>query len=134
MNKIKLKILLYVVFSAVGIALLCLGASQIADPFYSGMGGGLIGVSVIRLIQLIRFDRDKEYAKRITVEISDERNLYISSKARSMAYYIGILVLAAATVVLRIMGRNELSTMCGFVICLFLVLYYILYLIYRKNG
>ena len=68
------------------------------------------------------------------IEVSDERNIYISNKAKSMAFNWGILACAAATVVLRIIGMNDQSTICGLTICIVLVLYWVIYLIYNKNS
>ena len=132
MNKIKKKTIAYIILLIGGAVILGLGTAGIADSFYSGMGGGII--SIIRLVQLVRFSKDKKYAKKVEIEVSDERNIYISNKAKSMAFNWGILACAAATVVLRIIGMNDQSTICGLTICIFLVLYWVIYLIYNKNS
>ncbi len=134
MNKIKKKTIAYIILLIGGAVILGLGTAGIADSFYSGMGGGIIGISIIRLVQLVRFSKDKKYAKKVEIEVSDERNIYISNKAKSMAFNWGILACAAATVVLRIIGMNDQSTICGLTICIVLVLYWVIYLIYNKNS
>lgn len=134
MNKIKKKTIAYIILLIGGAVILGLGTAGIADSFYSGMGGGIIGISIIRLVQLVRFSKDKKYAKKVEIEVSDERNIYISNKAKSMTFNWGILACAAATVVLRIIGMNDQSTICGLTICIVLVLYWVIYLIYNKNS
>ena len=43
------------------------------DRFWSGMGLGLVVVSGLRLVQIVRYKNNDAYAKKITVKNNDER-------------------------------------------------------------
>ena len=103
------------------------------DDFWVGMGGGLIGVSVIRLIQIARYKTNENYAERVNVANKDERNLYLANKARSWVFYYSILAECIGVIVLRVMEYPELSTLLGFVLCGQLVLYWGSWLYLKKR-
>lgn len=103
------------------------------DSFFSGCGTALICVGVLRLLDYIRYVKNPEYAKKVEIENTDERNLQLSMKAQSFAFWTGNLLLAATMIILRIMKLNEYSTMCGYILCVFLLIYAFAYRIYRKT-
>lgn len=103
------------------------------DSFFSGCGTALICVGVLRLLDYIRYVKNPEYAKKVEIENTDERNLQLSMKAQSFAFWTGNLLLVATMIILRIMKLNEYSTMCGYILCVFLLIYAFAYRIYRKT-
>jgi len=66
-------------------------------------------------------------------QFTDERNLFLHSKAWAWAGYCFVIIAAVASIVLRIAGQDLLSTAAGFAVCLITVLYWIAYLIERKK-
>jgi len=124
MNKVNSRMIWYIILIVVGAALTITPAFGWLDDFWVGMGGGLIGVSVVRLIQIARYKTNGDYAERVNVANKDERNLYIANKARSWAFYYSMLVECIGIIVLRVMEYPELSSLLGFVVCGQLVIYW----------
>ena len=124
MNKVNSRMIWYIILIAVGAALTITPAFGWLDDFWVGMGGGLIGVSVVRLIQIARYKTNGDYAERVNVANKDERNLYIANKARSWAFYYSMLAECIGIIVLRVMEYPELSSLLGFVVCGQLVIYW----------
>ena len=123
----------YIFMMIFGVLLLGLGCAGIVDEFWSGMGGSLMAVAVLRLVRLRRFSKDEAYREKVETEIGDERNSFIRGKAWGWAGYIFILICAVSTIVLRIAGQELLSMAASCAVCLMLVLYWAAhYLLKRK--
>ena len=127
------RIVSYLLLLALGAVLIFLGAMETIDEFWSGMGGGLIVVSALRLIQIYRLRKNPAYQEQWDIEVNDERNRFLRAKAWSWAGYLFILISAFATIVLRVMGQVLLSTAASWAVCLMLVLYWGAYMILRKK-
>lgn len=121
---------LYILF---GVTLMALGVGEVIDAFWSGMGGGLLGVGIVGLIQLYRLKRDDTYREKMETEVKDERNAFIRNKAWAWAGYLFILIAAVAVIVLQVMGQEQLSMLASGALCLMLVLYWVAYLILRRK-
>ena len=127
------RIVAYSMFIALGIVLIGLGFTEISDPFWSGMGGALIAVGVIRIVQFFRYRKDEAYREKVAVEMTDERNRFIRSKAWAWSGYAFVLIAAVATVALKIAGQDLLSMAASFAVCLIVVMYCIFFMILNKK-
>ena len=54
-----------IVYIALGVGLLGCGIAQILDEFWSGMGGGLLCVGLVRMIQMIRYQKNETYKEAV---------------------------------------------------------------------
>ena len=127
------RIVAYSMFIALGIVLIGLGFTEISDPFWSGMGGALIAVGVIRIVQFFRYRKDEAYREKVAVEMTDERNRFIRNKAWAWSGYAFVLIAAVATVALKIAGQDLLSMAASFAVCLIVVMYCIFFMILNKK-
>lgn len=116
-----------------GAVLTVCGALGMVDSYWSGMGGGLLAVGALQLIRLLRYRTSESYREAVDVAVQDERNKYISMKAWSWAGYLFVMIGAVATIALKLVHQETLSTMAGFCICLVLVLYWGSWLYLRKK-
>ena len=126
-------LIIYILYLVIGLTLLALGIANVVDSFWSGMGSGLLFVSVLRLIRLYRFNKNEEYREKVETEISDERNRFIRNRAWAWAGYIFILISAVAVIAFRVAGQEFLSTAASVALCLMLVLYWVAFFILRKK-
>lgn len=123
----------YIIYAVLGIVLIVLGVFEVVDAFWSGMGGGLIAVAVMRMIQYARLKKNDEYRKQKQIETTDERNRFIRNKAWAWAGYLFVVVAAICTIVFRLLGQELLSVAAGFAVCLFTLLYWVSFTILRKK-
>lgn len=117
----------------IGVILTICGATGILDSYWSGMGTALIVVGGLMMIRQVRYSTNAEYKESVDVEIQDERNKFLRVKAWSWAGYFAVLIGAVASIVLRILGQNQLSQFAGLSVCLLMVLYWASYFILRKK-
>ena len=131
--KMNRRMLVYVIYILLGGVLVGLGCAEMVDEFWSGMGGALVAVGVLRLVRVYRLNKDESYREWMEVESADERNRLIRNKAWAWAGYLFVLIIGVCSVAFRIAGQELLSVAAGFAVCLMVVLFWISYVILRKK-
>jgi len=127
------RIVLSIFWLVLGCVLMGFGIAGKIDNVWSGMGGGLVGVSILQIIRFTRYKRDAEYREKYDTEISDERNRFIRNRAWTWAGYLFVIIAALAVIVLRLMGQEMLSMAASYAVCLILLLYWISYMILKRK-
>ena len=127
------RIAAYIIYILLGISLVVLGTLEIVDSFWSGMGGALLAMGVIRLIQTLRYSNDDSYREKRDVEVQDERNRFIRNKAWAWAGYLFVLIAAVCTIVFKLLGQELLSMAAAFAVSILVLLYWICYLVLKKK-
>lgn len=118
---------------AIGIVLAACGQAGVIDEYWSGMGTALVIVGGIMLFRQIRYRTNVEYKSEVDVQVNDERNKYLHMKAWSWAGYFFVLIAAVASIILKIIGLDQLSQFSGLCVCLLMILYWISYLVLSKR-
>lgn len=117
----------------IGVILTICGATGLLDSYWSGMGTALIVVGGLMMIRQVRYSTNPEYKESVDVQIQDERNKFLRMKAWSWAGYFSVLIGAVASIVLRILGQDQLSQFAGLSVCLLMVLYWVFYWVLKKK-
>ena len=131
--KANRKFIICIFYILIGAVLIGLDIANIVDEFWSGMGAGLIVVSVLQMLRIYRFNKNEEYREKVETEIKDERNRFIRNKAWAWAGYLFILISPVAVIVFRVTGQELLSTFSSVSLCIMLVLYWVAFFILRKK-
>lgn len=131
--KIRKITILFIIYIIVGVTLLTLGITGVIDEFWQGMGGGLLIIGTLRLIQSLRYSKDENYRESYNTELNDERNRFIRNKAWAWAGYMFVIIAAITTLVLQTLGERLLSLAVSTAVGLILILYWISYFILRKK-
>ena len=117
----------------IGVTLMVLGFLEIIDAYYSGMGTALVAVLIVRCVKHFRLQHKAEYREKMEVEMKDERNRFLRSRAWAWAGYLYILIAAVASVALRVMGQDVLAIAAGLSVALVVLLYWFAYMLLRKK-
>ncbi len=131
--RISRRILANIVYIVLGVILFGLGLAGTLDSFWSGMGGALISVGVVRMIHMLRYAKDEAYRQEKTIEATDERHQFLRNKAWAWAGYLFVLLSAILTIVLKLLGQDLLSVAAGFAVCVLVLLYWVCYLALKKK-
>ena len=129
----KKRIVIQMLEIVAGVILLGLGVAGKVDEFWSGMGGALIGVGAMRLVQMIRYQQNPEYRENVDTERNDERNQFLHMKAWQLTAGWFVIIAAIGTFVFKFMGREDLMMLCSGSVCLMITLYWVIYLCLRKK-
>lgn len=127
------KRIISIIYVVIGVVLIALAFAGKVDEFWNGMGFALAVVGLLQLLRQYRFNKNEAYREKMEIEVNDERNHFIRNKAWAWAGYIFILAMAAAVIVLKIIGRDMLSTAATFTVCFMLVLYWGAYMVLKRK-
>ena len=129
----KKRIVVQVLEIVAGIILLGLGIAGKVDEFWSGMGGALIGVGAMYLVQNIRYQKNPDYRENVNTERNDERNKFLNMRAWQMAGGWFVIIAAVATFVFKFAGKEDLMMLCSGAVCLMTFMYWIFFLYLKKK-
>ena len=131
--KSEKKIYLNIFWVIIGAVLLICGVLDIVDSFWSGMGGALIGVGTIRIVQFVKLRKNPEYREKVEIEFNDERNQFLRLRAWAWSGYAFVLLNAVGTIAFYVMKNEQLSHFCASTVCIIIVVYWICYMILRRK-
>ena len=97
------------------------------------MGSALLVIGVIQLISRHRLEKNEAYREKVEIETNDERNKFIRNKAWAWAGYLFVMIMAVASIVLRIFEQDLLSIAASGTVCLMLVLFWGSYIFLRRK-
>ena len=103
------------------------------DEYWSGMGTSLLIVGILFLFRTIKYKTNQEYKEKYDIKINDERNKYLSLKAWSWAGYLFVMIAACGSIMLKLVGREDLMMISSGSVCLVMVLYWISYMVLKKK-
>ena len=129
----KKRIIVQILEILAGIILLGLGIAGKVDEFWSGMGGALIGVGAMYLVQNIRYQKSADYRENVNTERNDERNQFLHMKAWQMVGSWFVIIAAVATFVFKFAGKEDLMMLSGGAVGLMTFMYWIFFLYLRKK-
>ena len=127
------RMILSIVWIVLGVSLLGANLTGLLGDYWGGLGGGLLGVGVVQTIRNIHYLRSAEYREKVDTTNNDERYRFLANKAWAWAGYLYVLVAAIATIVLQIIGKQELAVAAGFSVCIIMVFYWLSYLYLQKK-
>ena len=137
MKAIKTRIKFYIVYMIVGIVLMFLPAicaaagytvSDYGTGTLSGIGGALVALSIIRLVQYGRMSKDHERAENWDNAAHEERTEFIVNKARAWTFYVSVFVeLAIAMLAIFALDQKLLGQAFMLLACFQCFLSFILY-------
>lgn len=127
------RLVTYVIYILLGAALMAAGVIGALDEYWSGMGSGLIFVAILQLIREFRLWKNEAYREKFEIAQTDERNRFIRNKAWAWAGYLFIIVAAISSIVLKIVGQEQLSVAAGYGVGLLVLLYWGSYMVLAKK-
>ena len=127
------RLVLYVIYILLGAVLMAGNVMGVVDEYWSGMGSGLIFVSILQLIREFRLWKNEAYREAFEVAQTDERNRFIRNKAWAWAGYLFIILAGVSSIVLKLVGQDQLSEAAGYGVCLMVLLYWGSYMVLAKK-
>ena len=127
------RMLIFVIYILLGAVLFGCGLMEMVDEFWSGLGGALIGVGIVRLMAELRYKKNPEYKEAVDTARNDERNRFLANKAWGWAGYLYVIAAGVGAIVFKIAGMEDLSIFCGLSVSVLVLLYYFSHLWLRKK-
>lgn len=131
--KLRMRIILYCAYIALGIAAVILGIYAEND-FLAPLGAAFAAVGACGIAKQLRLIKNPSALENAEIEENDERNIYIYQRARSLAFTITSLLAAAGIIVFGIMGETVVMETLSYLLCAALAIYLICYYSLRRRG
>lgn len=135
--KKKLKIRLFVAIGYIVLGLVMIVAFNIIDTendFLSSFGFALIVVGVVRIRNYRIITKTEETITKYQIAETDERNIAIANKAKSISFIIYVILASVAVIVLGILNKTQLAGILSATICVLVIIYWISYWIINKKS
>ncbi len=129
-DKIKKRILLFAVYVAAGLVLF--GVSYLVKDNTgdliraAGIAYAVCGFG--QIFRNVRLMKDERLMKKREIAEKDERNIWISNRAKSCTFFFFTIFSAIAMIVLFLTERKTEGLVIAYAICAEVIIYYICYL------
>ncbi len=134
-KKMNIRLFVAIGYLVLGVGIVAVAAwGRAQQPFFSSFGLALAVIGIVRIRQYVRIVKNEETLRAQEIRESDERNRYLATKAKSIAYYVFVVLAGLAVIVLQILGLVEYAMMLSWCVCALLALYVVVYWILRKRS
>lgn len=107
---------------------------QAENDIWSSFGFAMVVVGVAKIRNYLMITKSEESLKKQEIAETDERNVSIANKARSLTFTIYIIAACIAVIVLHIVNQAQLATVVSGTVCVLLVIYWISYWVIYKRS
>lgn len=133
--KKKLKTRLNTAIIMISVGIIFTVSSIFADSeMASTFGAVFLVMGIARVVQYKRLLNDPEEMRRREIIETDERNVMLWTKARSLTFVVYIIALGIAVIVLQLMEMSQAANIVSFCMMGFIVIYWICYFIIVKKN
>ncbi len=134
LKKLKTRLYLGIAYMLLGIIMIAGGIILKTDnEFVSSFGLVLFVLGVVRIRNYFLITRNAENIEKQRIAETDERNIAIINKARSITFITYILGLALAIIILSFLKMQDIARILSILLFLLILIYWIAYFIIRKK-
>lgn len=134
-KRLKTRLYVAIIYIALGIMMIAGGIITKTDnSFISSFGLILAVMGVVRMRNYLIITGSEERTRKQEIIETDERNVSIVNKARSIAFTAFVLLLGIAVIVLSLLNMMEIAVWISYSIFLLIIIYWISYFIIRKKS
>ncbi len=132
-RKLKIRLYLAIAYLVLGLTTIILSCVfPVQNNFIWGIGPALTVVGVARIKRHLIITKSEESIQKQEIAESDERNLSISNRAKTLAFNLYVLLACVAVIVLELFGISQYTTIITASVCLIICIYWISYFIFNK--
>ncbi len=133
-DKLKKRLHLGIAYIVIGIIMII--SSFVFDnvnPFISSYGLALAVMGVVRIRNYKLITKNDETIRRQEIAETDERNIALSNKAKSWAFYLYVIGASILVITLQFTQMRDLATEIAYTVCILIALYWISYWVLRRK-
>ncbi len=132
-KRLRTRLIFAIIFAIFGAG--CIVTSFFAENEYlSSLGLVFLVLGIARVVQYKRITRNEESLNKRMIAETDERNVMLWTKARSLAFTVYILLAASGIIVLNILKLHSYADVLSCMLFGFLGIYWICYFIVSRKG
>ena len=132
-KKLKARLNTAIIMISTGIIFIVSSVFSEAD-MASTFGAVFLVMGIARVVQYRRLLNDPEEMRRREIIETDERNVMLWTKARSLAFVVYIIALGIAVIALQLMEMTRAADIVSLCLMGFVVIYWVCYFIIVKKN
>ncbi len=134
-KKLKIRLFVAIGYIVLGIAMIILfNIFHTENNFLSSLGFALVVIGIARIRNYLMITKNEETIKKRQIAESDERNISIANRAKSVSFIIYVVMACVAVIVLELFNETQLATVLSATVCVLVVVYWISYWIISKKS
>ena len=134
-KKLKMRLFFGIGYIVIGVALiLSFLLIDTENDYFSSFGFALIVIGAVRVRNHFLITKNEETLKKQEIAETDERNIAIANRAKSIAFMVYIIASAISVIALQILHKSELATVISATMCFMLLVYWVSYFIISKKS
>ncbi len=133
-KKLKLRLCLAVLYTVLGIISIVIYALYKENTVLFTFGAAFTAMGILRIASYLRITKDSESIRAKKIAETDERNIAIIGRAKSLAFGIYTFGAAITVIVLELAGKNDLASVIALALCPLIFIYWLSYIILQKRS
>ena len=133
-KKLKIRLIFSIVYIVLGVGMIVLfNVIKTKNSFLSSFGFALTIIGVAKVRNYILITKNDETIRKQEIAETDERNISISNKAKSISFMIYIVLVVISVIVLQFLNQTLLASILSTSVCILIIIYWISYWIINKK-
>ena len=134
-KKMKTRLFIAIGYIVIGLALIIVfNIFGTENNFNSSFGFALAVVGIAQIKKYYLITRNEETLKKREIAESDERNISIANRAKSLSFMIYLMLACIAVIVLSFLELSLFATVISGMVCVLILIYWISYWIISKKS
>ncbi len=134
-KKLKIRLFVAVGYIVLGVVMIvAFNLIKTENEFLSSFGFALVVIGIANVRKYFIITRSEESITKRQIAESDERNIAIANKAKSVSFIIYVILASVSVIVLALLNQTLLSTLVSGTVCALIIIYWISYWIIRKKS
>lgn len=134
-RKLKIRLFTAISYTILGLSMIIIfNIIETENSFLSSFGFALIIIGIAKIRNYILITKDEETIKKCEITETDERNICIANKAKSVSFIVYVILACISVVILEILNKHHLATILSSTVCVLILIYWISYWIISKKS
>ena len=134
-KKLKTRLYVAIIYMALGIMMIVGStSSKTNSDFISSFGLCLVIMGIVRIRNYFTITKNDEPIRKQEIAETDERNLSIINRAKSVTFTVYVLFSGTAMIILSLFNLHESAKLIAYSMLSLVTIYWISYLIIRKKS
>ncbi len=133
-KRLKMRLYLAIGYLVLGVLIIIVAnVTKTENQFLYVFGTLLVVFGIARIRRYFRNTKDEKTIRALEIKETDERNIEIMEKAKSLTFNVSLFIIGIAVIILQLIGVYDVSIYLGYGLGFIVFVYWICYAIIRKK-
>ena len=134
-KKLKIRLFVAIGYMILGLAMIVIfNITKTENDFVSSYGFALTIIGIVRIRNYFMITKNEETITKRQIAETDERNISIANKAKSVSFMIYVLLACVSVIVLELLNKTQLAMVLSGTVWVLVLIYWISYWIICKKS